>query len=294
MDCKVYMVGSSYKQKPHRKIMMQLFGGRVFPSPSSETTIGANSLRDGVDSSNIAFAVTEALEDAMSHKNTQLSVGSGESYSILHTTVVGLEAKQQLSKLNENSPDIIVASLGAGSNFGGTALPFLQENLRNGNNIRCIAIESASCPKLTKGEYRYDKTDGSGITALQKMYTLGHDFKSPDMHSGGLRFHACSKLISALYHHKLIEAQAYSQTEVFQSAVLFAQSEGIVPAPESAHAIHGAIREAIKAKENRTEPVILFCLSGHGMFDLSAYDDYLSGRMQSAIAHHRNDEIRIA
>lgn len=283
LDCKVYMVGSSFRQKPYRKTIMQMYGADVVASPSPDTAAGARLLEGGkIDSSNIAFAVTEAMEDALQSEGTLLSVGSGEAYSILHCTVIGLEAKAQLAALGEKA-DVVMASLGAGSNFGGMAFPFLQDRLRHDNPVRCITVEPAACPKLTRGVYRYDYTDSSGITALQKMYTLGSRFKPPGMHAGGLRYHACSKIISALYHHGLIEAQAYGQRDVFASASLFAELEGIVPAPESAHAVHGAVQEALRAKAEGTEPVIVFCLSGHGLFDLSAYDEYLNGKMENAI-----------
>lgn len=283
LECKVYMVGSSFRQKPYRKTIMQLYGARVVASPSPDTKAGARMLREGLlDQSNIAFAVTEAMEDALTHEGTQLSVGSGEAYSILHSTVLGLEARAQLAALDERA-DVVVASLGAGSNFGGMAFPFLQDRLLSKRDVRCVSVEPAACPKLTRGVYRYDYTDASGVTPLQKMYTLGRGFRPPGMHAGGLRYHACSKLISALYHRGLIEARAYSQLSVFSSAILFSQLEGIVPAPESAHAIHGAIQEALRAKEEGTEPVIVFCLSGHGLFDLSAYEEYLSGRMEDTV-----------
>lgn len=281
MKCKVYMVASSFAQKPQRKTIMRLHGADVVPSPSADTKSGARLLREGkIDTGNMAFAVTEALEDALANEGSNLSVGSGEAYSILHSTVIGLEAREQLTRLGEE-PDVVMASLGAGSNFGGIALPFLKEKLRNSHPVRCVSVESTACPKLTQGVYRYDRTDGSGITALQKMYTLGHRFRTPNMHAGGLRYHACSKVISALYHHRWIEAVAYRQLDVFASAVQFTQLEGILPAPESAHAVHGAIQEALRANREGTSPVILFCLSGHGLYDLSSYSEYLDGRMES-------------
>ncbi|HEV7369724.1 TrpB-like pyridoxal phosphate-dependent enzyme [Arenibaculum sp.] len=280
LECKVYMVGTSFRQKPYRKTIMQVYGADVVPSPSPDTASGARLLNEGrMDAGNIAFAVTEALEDALANDGSQLSVGSGESYSILHSTVIGLEARTQSERLGIR-PDVVIASLGAGSNFGGIAFPFLQDRLRGTSEVRCISVEPSACPKLTRGVYRYDYTDGSGITPLQKMYTLGHRFRTAGMHAGGLRYHACSKLVSALRHHGLIEAVAYPQTDVFASAVLFSRLEGILPAPESAHAVHAAIQEAARARDAGTAPVILFCLSGHGMFDLSAYAQYLDGQME--------------
>lgn len=281
LQCKVYMVGTSFAQKPQRRTIMRLYGAEVVASPSGDTRVGARLRTEGqIDVSNMAFAVSEALEDALDHEGSHLSVGSGEAYSILHSTVIGLEAEEQLSAMGE-WPDVVLASLGAGSNFGGIALPFLKRSLREQRQVRCVSVESTACPKLTRGVYRYDRTDGSGVTPLQKMYTLGHQFRSSPMHAGGLRYHACSKVISALYHHGLTEAVAYSQDEVFASAQKFAKCEWIVPAPESAHAVHGAIQEALKAKERGKESVILFCLSGHGMYDLSSYAEFLDGRIQS-------------
>jgi tryptophan synthase beta chain len=280
MECTVYMVGSSYRQKPYRRTMMELYGGQVFASPSTRTGAGSRLVEEGrMDAGNIAFAVTEALEDALASEGAQLSVGSGETYSILHSTVIGLEARSQLSELGETA-DVVIASLGAGSNFGGMTAPFIGERLRGRSAPRCVSVEPAACPKLTRGSYRYDFTDGSGVTPLQKMYTLGSSFKPGSMHAGGLRYHACSKVLSALYHHGAFEAVAYPQTEVFGSAVLFSQLEGILPAPESAHAVHAAIQEAVTARERNLGTTIVFCLSGHGMFDLAAYAEYLEGRMQ--------------
>ncbi|MGK3992294.1 TrpB-like pyridoxal phosphate-dependent enzyme [Sorangium sp. So ce1024] len=283
LKCKVYMVANSFAQKPQRKTIMRLFGADVVASPSADTASGSSLLREGkVDSGNMAFAVTEALEDALANEGSHLAVGSGEAYSILHSTVIGLEARDQLAGLGEE-PDVVIASLGAGSNFGGIALPFLRQGLRGSRRVRCVSVESTACPKLTRGVYRYDCTDGSGITALQKMYTLGHRFRTPGMHAGGLRYHACSKIISALYHHRWIEAVAYPQRDVFASAAQFTQLEGLLPAPESAHAVHGAVQEALRARQEGTSPVILFCLSGHGLYDLSAYSEYLDGQMESVV-----------
>jgi tryptophan synthase beta chain len=279
LECAVYMVAVSYHEKAHRKTIMELYGADVSPSPGPRTDPAL--LAGGeVEPGNMAFAVTEAMADALARDGSQLAVGSGEAYSLLHSTVIGIEAREQLESLDD-PPDVVVASLGAGSNFGGIAFPFLEGTLRGRSSVRCVSVEPAACPKLTRGVYRYDKTDGSGITALQLMYTLGHRFRTPGMHAGGLRYHACSKIVSALYHHKLVEAVAYGQHDVFRSAAAFARVEGIVPAPESAHAVHGAIEEARRADQQGTRKSILFCLSGHGLYDLAAYSDYLSGRMVS-------------
>lgn len=292
LECKVFMVAKSFHEKPYRKIIMQLHGAEVVPSPNSDAKDTRSRERGGLHAGNIAFAVTEAFEDALDHGDTRLSVGSGEGYSILHSTALGLEAREQLRNGFSEDPDIVVASLGAGSNFGGIAMPFIGEKLRGESKVRCISVEPQGCPKLTRGRYCYDYTDGSGVSPLQKMYTLGSRFRTAGKHVGGLRYHACSKLISALYHHGAIEAVAYPQSEVFASAVLFNACEGILPAPESAHAVHGAIQEAIRAREEDDEPVILVGLSGHGLFDLSAYADYLNDNLEDVSVS--DEEIRLS
>jgi tryptophan synthase beta chain len=277
LACKVYMVAKSFHEKPYRKTIMRLHGAEVVASPDPDSRHDEHPRPGGVHPGNIAFAVTQAFEDALTHPGTQLSVGSGEAYSILHSTVVGLEAQEQLGPANQ--PDIVIGSLGAGSNFGGIAMPFIGQKLRRESDVRCMAVEAQSCPKLTRGRYCYDYTDGSGVSPLQKMYTLGSRFTTAGGHVGGLRYHACSKIISALRHRRLVEAVAYRQSDVFSSAVLFSRTEGILPAPESAHAVHGAIEMAERANEEGTAPVILFCLSGHGLFDLASYEEYLNGTM---------------
>lgn len=282
IDCTVYMVEISFRQKPYRRVVMNLFGADVHASASDRTEVGRRYRESSEDArGNLALAMAEAIEDAAVTDMSRFCVGSGESYSILHQTVIGIEAERQLDALGER-PDIVVASMGAGSNFGGTAFPFLRRTLTGGDGgsgVRCISVEPASCPKLTRGVYAYDVTDFSGVTALEQMYTLGHGFVTPAIHAGGLRYHATSKLVSALYHHGLIEAVAYPQTEVFRSGTLFAQTEGLVPAPESAHAIHAAVVEAERARDEGRSPAILVCVSGHGHFDMSAYDAYLSGQL---------------
>jgi tryptophan synthase beta chain len=273
------MVALSYEQKPYRRTMMELFGASVTPSPSGATDVGRAFLRsDPAGRGNIALAIAEALEETTTRDGTRFCIGSGEDYSILHQTVIGLETREQLAEAGE-WPDIVVASVGAGSNFGGMAFPFLRERLREGRAVRCVAVEPSSCPKLTRGTYAYDYTDYSGVTPLAKMYTLGSQFVTPAMHAGGLRYHATSSLVSAIRHHGLIEAAAYPQTGVFASGRLFCETEGILPAPESAHAIHGAVVEARRATAAGTSPCIVICVSGHGYFDMSAYADALAGRM---------------
>ncbi|MFI9503888.1 TrpB-like pyridoxal phosphate-dependent enzyme [Nocardia sp. NPDC052566] len=279
LACKVYMVAKSFDEKPYRQTVMRLYNAEVVPSPGRDAEpAGPSSGQGAIHPGNIAYAVTEAFEDALAHDGTQLSVGSGEAYSILHSTVIGLEALEQLGPAEQ--PDIVIGSLGAGSNFGGIAMPFIGRKLRGSSDVRCIAVEAQRCPKLTRGRYCYDYTDGSGVSPLQKMYTLGSRFTTAGGHVGGLRYHACSKIISALYHHRVVEAVAYPQSDVFASGVLFSRTEGILPAPESAHAIHGAIDMAKRADAQGTAPVILFCLSGHGLFDLASYEAYLNGTMQ--------------
>lgn len=277
LGCRVYMVGSSYRQKPYRRTMMRLYGAEVVSSPHSETPSGRRFLEQHPDGhGNIALAIAEALDDTAVSPDTRFCIGSGEPYSILHQTVIGLEAKRQMELIGAY-PDVVIGSLGAGSNFGGISMPFLADRLLGKSAVRCLSVEPTACPKLTRGSYRYDFTDSSGITPMEKMYTLGHDFATPDIHAAGLRYHATSKLISALYHRNLLEAVAYPQRSIFESAVTFLRHEGVLPAPESAHAVHGAIREAIAARETGERRTILFCLSGHGYFDLAAYQSFLDG-----------------
>jgi tryptophan synthase beta chain len=289
LACKVYMVAKSFYEKPYRQTIMRLHGADVVPSPGPDAEHGPSEHGHGeIHPGNIAFAVTEAFNEARAHEGTLLSVGSGEAYSILHSTVIGQEAREQLGPAEQ--PDIVIASLGAGSNFGGIAMPFIGQKLRGESDVRCVAIEAQSCPKLTRGRYRYDYTDGSGASPLQKMYTLGSRFTTAGGHIGGLRYHACSKIISALHHHRFVEASAYSQSDIFASGVLFSKTEGILPAPESAHAVHGAIEMAKRAAEEGKAPVILFCLSGHGLFDLASYEDYLNGTLEDVSVS--DEEIR--
>ncbi|MGF7235373.1 MAG: pyridoxal-phosphate dependent enzyme, partial [Frankia sp.] len=261
VDFVAYMTKSSYLSKPHRRTVIEMLGGSVVPVAG-----------------NISDALAAALDEAQTD-GTRFCTGSGESYAILHQTVIGQEAVAQLAALDE-WPDVVVASLGAGTNFGGTAFPFLGEAARDGRSVRAVAVEPASCPKLTRGRYMYDFTDASRRTPMQKMFTLGHRFATPDIHAGGLRYHATSKWVSALYAAGLIEATAYSQPDVFASAVTFARLEGIVPAPESAHAVHGAVQEALASRESGSPRVVLFCLSGHGMYDLAAYEQFLAGQLR--------------
>ncbi|MDR1265299.1 MAG: TrpB-like pyridoxal phosphate-dependent enzyme [Propionibacteriaceae bacterium] len=290
LECGVRMVGTSFHSKPYRRTMMELYGAEVSPSPDPITKAGRQFLANhDPDSGNMALAIAESLEDTTRDGFTRFCIGSGELYSILHQTIIGLEVKGQLSMLGEEA-DVIIGSLGAGSNFGGIAAPYIADNIENGKKVRCLSVEPSACPKLTRGEYRYDFTDSSGLTPMEKMYTLGHHFATPDIHAGGLRYHATSKLISALYHYGLVEAIAVPQTDVFASGALFLRTEGFLPAPESAHAVHGAVLEAIAARVDGIPRTIVINLSGHGYFDLAAYQSWHDGTMVDI--NVTDDEIR--
>lgn len=283
LSCRVYMVRSSYQDKPYRRTIMEALGATVVPSPSDQTEAGRQARQEDPEAAGgLAVALAEALEDA-GRPGTHFCTGSGETYSLLHQTVMGLEAREQLAALDDQ-PDVVVGSLGGGSNLGGLALPFLGTMLSGGQPVRCVSAESAACPKLTRGRYAYDFTDASGLGPLQKMYTLGHAFAPPAMHAGGLRYHATAKLISALYDRALIEAAAFPQRAVFASGLAFARAEGILPAPESAHAVHGAVAQAHAADRAGQRRSILFGVSGHGLLDMAAYQAYLDGTMTDATA----------
>jgi tryptophan synthase beta chain len=278
VDVTVYMVKVSYKQKPYRRIQMETWGAQVYASPSDLTQAGKKILEADPESpGSLGIAISEAVEDAATHGDTNYALGSVLNHVLLHQTIVGLEAKKQFELVGEY-PDVIIGCCGGGSNLSGVSSPFLQDKI-NGKELRVIATEPSSCPTLTKGEFRYDFGDTAGLTPLLMMYTLGHDFVPPGIHAGGLRYHADAPLICQLYHDGLIEAQAYGQTSVFEAAVQFAKSEGIIPAPETAHAIRGALDEAERAKEEGKEKTIFFNLSGHGYLDLQAYADYLEGKL---------------
>lgn len=279
LDITVYMVKVSYNQKPYRRIAMETWGATVHPSPSKVTDAGRRILAEDPDNpGSLGIAISEAVEDAATHGDTNYALGSVLNHVLLHQTIIGLEAKKQFELINDY-PDIIIGCCGGGSNLGGISFPFLQDKI-NGKELQVIAVEPTSCPTLTKGEFRYDFGDTAGLTPLLMMYTLGHDFVPPGIHAGGLRYHADAPLVCQLYHDGLIEAVACGQTSVFASAITFAKSEGIIPAPESAHAIKVAIDEAIKCREEGKTRTILFNLSGHGYLDLAAYADYLSGRLE--------------
>jgi len=289
LEAKVYMVKVSYHQKPYRRMLMESYGASVVPSPSEDTQSGRQILAAEPDSpGSLGIAISEAVEDAATREDTSYSLGSVLNHVLLHQTVIGLECIEQM-KIANDYPDVVIGCCGGGSNLAGIGFPFLRDKIAGTKNPRVIAVEPASCPTLTKGVYAYDFGDTAKLTPLVKMYTLGHDFVPAGIHAGGLRYHGDSPLVSQLCHEGLIEAQAYPQTVVFQSALTFARSEGILPAPESSHAIHSAFVEAKRADEEGTAKTILFNLSGHGFFDLAAYDDFLNGRL----VDHEHPESKI-
>lgn len=291
LEVTVYMVRVSIDQKPYRKIMMETWGATVHASPSKVTNSGRKILEMDPDSpGSLGIAISEAVEDAATHNDTNYALGSVLNHVCLHQTVIGLEAKKQLELVGDY-PDIVIGCCGGGSNFAGISFPFVYDKI-HGKQLRAIAVEPASCPTLTKGEFRYDFGDTAGLTPLINMYTLGHDFVPSGIHAGGLRYHGDSALVSQLYHDKIIEARAYPQTPVFESAMLFAGTEGIIPAPESSHAIRAAVDEALLCKEEGKQKTILFNLSGHGYLDLQAYADYKEGKL---VDHeHPEEDIRKA
>jgi tryptophan synthase beta chain len=278
LECEVFMVGSSYDQKPYRRSMMQTWGATVRRSPSTVTEAGRS--QQSHPTGSLGIAISEAVEVAAQRDDTNYALGSVLNHVLLHQTVIGIETIAQ-QEMAGDEPDVIVACVGGGSNFGGLAFPWLRRRLRGeGKPIRFVAAEPAACPTLTRGAYRYDFGDTVGLTPLMPMYTLGHDFVPPPMHAGGLRYHGDSPLVCALVKQDIVEARAYRQNETFQAAVQFGRSEGIIPAPEPAHAIRAVIEEAEDAKQAGEERVILFNLCGHGHFDLAAYDAFLSGELE--------------
>jgi len=280
IECTVYMVKVSYEQKPYRRNLMEVWGAEVVASPSTRTNVGKKILEDDPEClGSLGIAISEAVEDAASREDTKYSLGSVLNHVCLHQTIIGQEAKLQMEKADVQ-PDIVIGCVGGGSNFAGISFPFIADKLEGKNNVRAVAVEPKACPTLTAGEFRYDFGDTAELMPLAKMYTLGHDFVPAGIHAGGLRYHGDSPLVSLLYDQKLIEAVAVHQIPVFDAAVMFARTEGILPAPESAHAIRVAVDEALKCKETGEAKTILFNLSGHGHFDLSAYDAYMGGQLQ--------------
>jgi tryptophan synthase beta chain len=266
LECKVYMVRASYNQKPYRRIMMETWGGSVVPSP----------VDDPDSPGSLGSAISDAVRDAVSREDTHYSLGSVLNHVLLHQTVIGLEAKDQLALAGERLPDIVIASCGGGSNLGGISLPFVPET-----GVDLLAVEPSSCPTLTEGTFEYDFADVAKMTPLLPMYTLGHEFMPPSIHAGGLRYHGDAPIICNLVKNNRMRAVAYPQGKVFEAAVQFARTQGTIPAPETAHAIRAVIDEALLAKEEGQEKVILFSYSGHGLLDLAAYDDYLHGRLDA-------------
>lgn len=279
LEAAVYQVKISYDQKPYRHAIMETYGAQVTPSPSMSTRAGKDVLtRDPNNQGSLGTAISEAVELAMTTPNCKYVLGSVLNHVALHQTVIGLEAEKQMEKAGEY-PDIVIGCFGGGSNFGGISFPFMRHNILDGRTTRFIAAEPASCPKLTRGVFQYDFGDLSGLTPLLPMYTLGHNFMPANIHAGGLRYHGAGMIISQLLKEKRMEATDIQQTEAFRAGLLFSKTEGIIPAPESCHAIAAAINEAEKCKETGEEKVILFNLSGHGLIDMYAYQQYLQGNL---------------
>jgi len=280
LACTIYMVRSSYAQKPYRKSMMQVWGAECIPSPSTRTKSGQAVLeKDPQTTGSLGIAISEAVEDAATHKNTNYSLGSVLNHVCLHQTVIGMECREQLASVDEY-PDVVIGCVGGGSNFAGISFPFAGDKLKGKRkDIDIIGVEPASCPTLTKGLYTYDYGDVAGLTPLLKMFTLGHDFVPPSIHAGGLRYHGDSPIVSRLVHDGVMRAISYHQSEVFDAAQAFARTEGIIVAPETSHAVKAAIDEALKCKRSGEKKTILFNCSGHGNFDMSAYDAYFAGQL---------------
>jgi tryptophan synthase beta chain len=282
LKCTVYMVKASYQQKPYRRIMMESYGADVYASPSTHTESGRGILKEDPDNpGSLGIAISEAVEDALVHeKEVNYGIGSVFNHVLLHQTVIGLETKEQL-EIAGDYPDVIYGCIGGGSSFSGLFWPFYYDRVtrKAPKDVRFIATEATACPKVTKGEYTYDHGDTAKLTPLVPMHTIGHDFIPAPIHAGGLRYHGIAPTISNLASEKQLETKAYNQLEVFDAAKLFTQAEGIVPAPEPAHAIKGVVDEALKCKETGEEKVILFLLCGHGYFDMQAYDDYRHGKL---------------
>lgn len=287
MELEVYMVKVSYDGKPYRKVMMNTWGANVLASPSTVTEAGRKILSEDPNSpGSLGIAISEAIERAAQREDTKYALGSVLNHVLLHQTVIGLEAVKQMEKAGD-LPDVVIAPFGGGSNFAGISFPFLRLNFDEGKNIRCIASEPTSCPKLTRGVFRYDFGDTIGMTPLLPMYTLGHNFIPEPIHAGGLRYHGAGAIVSQLLKDKLIEASAHDNIEVFEAGMLFAKTEGIIPAPEATHGIATVIKEAERCKREGKSETILFNLCGHGNFDMKAYQDYLDGNI---VRHELTDE----
>ena len=295
LECTVYMVKASFEQKPYRRVFMETFGADVLASPSEHTNAGRGVLSEHPDSTgSLGIAISEAVEDAATHEDTNYSLGSVLGHVLLHQSVIGLETQKQMEMANER-PDVVIGCVGGGSNFGGLAYPFMAGRLRGETpDIRFLATEPTACPTLTKGVFAYDYGDTARMAPIVPMYTLGHGFVPAPVHAGGLRYHGDAPSLSLLVREGYMDAKAYTQNSIFEAAILFARTQGIVPAPEPAHAIRGAIDEAIAAREAGEERVILFGLSGHGHFDMQAYDDYRNGRLPEVEFDPASEEAALA
>jgi tryptophan synthase beta chain len=279
LECQVFMVRVSYNQKPYRRMMMSTWGAHCTPSPSETTQAGRNILAQDPDCpGSLGIAISEAVEYAVSTKDCRYSLGSVLNHVLMHQTIIGLEAKKQFEKIGKY-PDVVIGCAGGGSNFGGVSLPFVRDKI-NGKKVNIIASEPTSCPTLTKGPFAYDFGDVAKMTPLLAMFTLGHDFIPESIHAGGLRYHGMAPIVSHVVKEKLVEARAYNQIETFEAGVLWARTEGFIPAPETNHAIAAVVDEARRAKQEGKEKTILFCYSGHGIIDLASYDNYLSGKLE--------------
>jgi tryptophan synthase beta chain len=279
--CKVYMVKVSYHQKPYRRSVMRLFGASVTPSPSDETESGRAILaKDPNSTGSLGIAISEAVEVALKNEDTKYSLGSVLNHVLMHQTVIGEETIKQLDLAGVEA-DVVIGCVGGGSNFGGIALPFVRQKLQDGAKVRVLGVEPLACPSMTRGIYAFDYGDTAKMAPVVKMDTLGHDFVPPSIHAGGLRYHGVAPLLAALHRQGIVEAKAYDQIPVFDAAALFARTEGIIPAPEAAHAVRAAIDEALEAKAQGEERVIVFCLSGHGFLDMGAYDAYVDGKLEN-------------
>ncbi|MCL5961209.1 MAG: TrpB-like pyridoxal phosphate-dependent enzyme [Chloroflexi bacterium] len=290
LECTVYMVKVSYQQKPYRRVIMETYGAEVFASPTDQTNSGRKILEmDPNSPGSLGIAISEAVEDAATHDDAKYSLGSVVNFVLMHQTVIGQEAKKQLAKVDDY-PDVIIGCCGGGSNFAGLSYPFLYDKLRGDKpNLRAIAVEPEACPSLTRGKYAYDFGDSVGLGPVSKMYTLGHGFVPSGIHAGGLRYHGDAPSLCLLYDEGIVEARAYHQIPVFEAAKLWAGTEGIVPAPESAHALKATIDEALRCREAGRSEVIMACFSGHGLFDLGAYDEYNRGKLQDF--EYRQEDI---
>ncbi|MDH5719994.1 MAG: TrpB-like pyridoxal phosphate-dependent enzyme [Spirochaetia bacterium] len=281
LDVKVYMVKVSYEQKPYRRALMQAWGADVLASPSNQTQSGRSILEKSPDSQgSLGIAISEAVEEAAQNPEAKYALGSVLNHVLLHQTIIGEECIKQMA-MTPDYPDVVIASAGGGSNFAGIAFPYLREKIA-GKDIRVVAVEPTACPTLTKGEFSYDFGDTVGLTPMVKMYTLGHEFMPAGIHAGGLRYHGMAPIVSQLFHDNLIEAVSLEQAKIFEGAAVFAKAEGIIPAPESAHAVQGAIEEAKKYDAEGQSKTILFNLSGHGHFDMSAYTQYFTGNLEDS------------